>query len=68
MPQEAELCCNAQPVRVGPVRGHKLQVGWSERVKLLLLSQAGWKRQDLNALGWRQQVLPGHCYPPVNKL
>ena len=35
MPQEAELRCNAQPVGICPVRGHKLQVGWGECVKLL---------------------------------
>ena len=50
MPQEAELRCNAKPVRIGPVRSYKLQVGGSEGVKLLVLSQAGRKRQDLNAL------------------
>lgn len=68
MPQEAQLHCDAKPVRVGTVRSYKLQVGWSECVKLLVLPQAGREGQDLNALGWRQQVLPGHCHPPVNKL
>ena len=52
MPQEAKLCCSAEPVRVGPMRSHKLQVGGSECVKVLVLSQAGRERQNLNALGW----------------
>lgn len=57
MPQVAELCCNAVPVRTGPARRHKLQVGRSECVKLLVLPQGGWKGQDLNALCWTARPL-----------
>ena len=52
--QEAELHRNTQPVRTGAMRRHKLKIGGSKRVKLLILPKADRQRHDLGALGRRQ--------------